>query len=150
MDVSLALQILTLVVAAIGPIVAFRYAKRLSIGANRQAWLDALREDIAELISIGDTVSVSVKLLPDATDADRAVFLQLMREKMEKGQVVRFRIRLRLRTGNPKHDRLNEAVALFIQSHRQPTEERNPLRENLVAAAEDVIQHVWGRIEKGQ
>lgn len=149
-NVGLALQVATLIVAAVGPILAYRYARKLSLSANRQAWLDGLRQDIASLIALSDAAAVIGRQREKATDDQSKLELDhLLREKGTELQSARYRIRLRLRAGNPSHSALIEAIDRFGGARKLPPDERHPLRDKVVEQAEEIIQQVWLRIERG-
>ena len=150
MDWRLALQVLTLLVAAIGPVVAYRYAKRLAISANRQAWLDALRADVAELIALADAVTTITRQIHLSDDRKTAFEMgHVLREKAAELQIVRYRIRLRLRAGNPAHQALNAAIEQLVSPEGRESERRGELREAVVEAAQAILISVWRRIERG-
>ena len=148
--VGLTLQILTLAVAAVGPFLAYRYACRLAVTQNRGLWLDALRDDIAKAIALADNIASLNKHINKLEEVKAKQEAEhLLREKAAELQVLRFRIRLRLRTGNPNHELLISALEDLIGSPRESDQNRTALRLALVERAETVIQQVWKRIEKG-
>ena len=145
------LQVLTLLVAAIGPVLAYKYARKLALSSNRQAWIDALRDDVAHFIALKENRMTLMRDLADkdpmgtaSGDAGQGV----LDEKNIELQAARHRIRLRLRTGNEKHDRLVAAVEAFAKAPYQA--DRNPLRAEIVTAAEAVITHTWSKVERGE
>lgn len=150
-DVGLILQIITLIVAFFGPFVAYRYARKLAISGNRQAWLDALRDDVAHLVALKDhrmTLIRELKALPSIEIERRREINAELVNKSADLQAVRHRVRLRLRKGNLKHDRLIAAVEALAKAKADAN--RIPLRAEVVEAAEAVIQHTWGKIEQGE
>ena len=151
--VTLTLQILTLLVAAVGPFLAYHYARKLAVSSNRQAWIDALRDDVAHFIALKDNRMSLMRELAASTAADvdaegRRALKGALIDKTVELQAARQRIRLRLRAGNEKHDRLISAVEALAQAKYQ--ENRNPLRAEVVEAAGAVITYTWEKVEKGQ
>jgi hypothetical protein len=142
LDLGLALQILTLLVAAVGPFLAYQYARKLALSGNKQVWLDALRADVAEFIALRDALQIHSDAQATPERADN------MRDLAAKIQSLRYRIHLRLRTGNSRHDRLKVAVDQFLMVKDEP--KRSTARAEVAAAAEDVLQHVWRQIESGR
>lgn len=150
LDASMALQIATFLVATVGPVLAYRYARKLAISANRQEWLDALRQDLASLIALADSVAALWIQWSHTEDEKASAECQhLFREKSAELQAARFRIRLRLRSGNPDHVKLIDAIAVLCASSRLSGLERKPLRDEVVTIAEGIILNVWRRIERG-
>jgi ABC-type molybdate transport system ATPase subunit len=150
MDGSLILQVATFIVAAVGPFLAYHYARKLAVSANRQAWLDALRDDISELVALSVDVRAA-KMMVSAREpaADRQSALNIYREQIVRLQTARYRIRLRLRAGNPLHDALIQATDNLIAAPNDEPDQK-ARRRDVVAAAEAVIQRVWKQIEKGR
>jgi len=148
---TLTLQILTLIVAAVGPFLAYKYARKLAISSNRQAWIDALRDDVSHFIALKENRMLIMRDLaeidPTGVIVQRDMKAALLDKNVEL-QAARHRVRLRLRTGNPMHDRLVEAVEAFAKAEYQL--DRNPLRAEIVSAAEAVITHTWNKVERGE
>jgi hypothetical protein len=148
---TLILQILTLLVAAIGPLLAYRYARKLAVSSNRQAWIDALRDDVSHFIALKEHRMTILRDFNDLESSGIAPNRDLQRALDDKNielQAARHRVRLRLRTGNEIHDRLIKSVEVFAKAGFQA--DRNPLRTEIVAAAEAVITYTWNKVERGQ
>jgi len=150
-DVSMALQIATFLVAAIGPLLAYRYARKLSNSANRQAWLESLRLDVASLVALADAVAV-IRLQQKRTQDEKAKQdgAHLYRDKATELQTLRYRIRLRLRASNLNHAKLIEAIDKLCGASTGTVDERDTLRNEVVTLAEGIFLQVWRRIEKGE
>ena len=138
---TLVLQVLTLVIAAAGPYLAYRYARKLSLSGNRQAWLDGLRQDVAELVAVSDTAQLLFGRSGETTNVEAA------RELGLKLQTLRVRIALRLRSTNERHHVLKEQIEEFLATGASA--ERDNRRQQVLEAAEAVIQIAWGRILAG-
>lgn len=151
MSAGLTLQILTLLVALVGPFLAYRYAQRLAASQNRSAWLDALRDDVANLIAAADNVSTLIKHVQSLGEVKAILEAEhVLRDKTSALQVLRFRVRLRLQQANPNHLALIEVIEQFVKAAKGDETERRSLRDALVAHSELVIQQVWQRIERGK
>ena len=149
MDATLALQILTIVVAASAPFIAFRHSRRLALAHNRNAWLDALRNDVAELIALADDVATTTSQLLRGDEAQKNQRASRLHGQTVELQAIRYRIRLRLRAGNRLHDDL--IGSLFGSDMASPDPEtRHAWREAVVNSAETIIQKVWKDIETGR
>lgn len=150
-DIVLVLQVLTLLVAAVGPALAYRYARKLSLSNNRQAWIDALRDDVAHFIALKESRMMTMRKLSSTPKTEIEARRQLnafLTDRAVELQAARQRIRLRLRRGNPMHDRLIAAIEALATAKSK--ENRNPLRVELVTAAEDVITYTWNKVERGE
>jgi hypothetical protein len=145
---STSLQIVTLIVAAVGPVLAYRYARRLSVTAIHQAWLDSLRQDLAELIAQADEVAGLWNYWSQLTNQkEKRDYWRVVHDKGAELQALRYRVKLRLQSGNSEHERLKAAVDVFVESHTLPPVERGPLRAEMMNIAESIIAHMWKRIE---
>ncbi|QNO29032.1 hypothetical protein EEB18_008910 [Sphingopyxis sp. OPL5] len=148
---TLILQILTLLVAAVGPFLAYKYARKLAVSSNRQAWIDALRDDVAHFIALKESRMMimrdQARIDPGGMVTQRSTD-ELLRDKNIELQAARHRVRLRLRTGNAMHDRLAMAVEEFAKAGYEA--DRGPLRAEIVDAAEAVITHTWNKVERGE
>jgi hypothetical protein len=147
MNAVLILQLITLAVAAAGPVLAYRYARKLSSTKNWQGWMDALRQDIAECIALWSETTTLYNMAASLKNADaRLAAINAQREKMYLLAVVIYRIRLRLRPGDPMHDRLKVAIKALGEG-RAEKDKIVHLREEVLSAAEAIIQQVWQRIQ---
>jgi hypothetical protein len=149
MDATLVLQIATLIVAAAAPFIAFRHSRKLALARNRQSWLDALRDDVAQLISLADDVATTTKQLLAGPDDEKKARSSRLHDQTVELQAIRHRIRLRLRAGNILHDNL--IVSLFSAELASPDPDiRRAWRDAVVASTEAIIQKVWKEIETGR
>ena len=146
MTVTLILQIATLVVATVSPFIAFRHARKLAISGNKQAWLDALREDVAKIISISDEAATfqilrGMKNKKYSLEDDSKIHqdASLFNKNLIELQLIRYRIRLRLRAGNILHD---ELISVLFGPGLVSTDDKSRAawREAVVTATEAIIQ----------
>jgi hypothetical protein len=146
---TLNLQILTLIVAAIGPLLAYHYARKLAVSGNRQAWIDALREDVAHFIALKDNRITLLQDLAHSGDVERrSAMTSALTDRTVELQAARHRIKLRLRTGNARHDRLAAAIEAMAEADDQA--DRSALRAEIVEAAKEVITYTWEKVERGE
>jgi signal transduction histidine kinase len=149
MDATLILQIATLVVAAAAPFVAFRHSRKLALGRNRQAWLDALRDDVAQLIALADDVATTARQLVTGDADEKKAKANRLHDQTVELQAIRHRIRLRLRAGNALHDNLIESLFGADMTSADP-DIRQVWRDAVVQSTEAIIQKVWKEIETGR
>ncbi|MBO9581929.1 MAG: hypothetical protein J7498_13640 [Sphingobium sp.] len=149
MDASLSLQIATIIVAAAAPFIAFRHSRKLALARNRQSWLDALRDDVAELIALADDVATTTTQLLHGDEEQKKARSSRLHDQTVELQAIRYRIRLRLRAGNMLHDNL--IASLFGNDMASPNPETRHLwRDGVVQSTEAIIQKVWKEIETGR
>ena len=141
-ETTLILQILTLVVAAGGPLLAYRYARKLALSNNRQQWLDSFRADVAELVAVGDASKILFGKKGRTSDVASA------RDLGVQLQSLRARIWLRVRSNDEAHCKLRAAVDAFLEVDAE--EDRNRCRQELLNRAEVLIQRAWGKILRGE
>ncbi|QMW22949.1 hypothetical protein [Sandaracinobacteroides saxicola] len=147
LPLSLVLQVVTLIVAAIGPFLAYRYTKKLALSSNRQQWLDALRDDVASFLSFSDHAAYLHSLM-NAKKVDQLIqfddshnyFNEII--NLSKAS---YRIRLRLRSGNEMHHDLIIKVEKLKKA--RVGEDRIALRDDVLKSSECLIQHVWQQIK---
>jgi hypothetical protein len=121
------------------------------VSANRQAWINALRDDLAELFELFTFLFL---LRAGTFGGDQGV--RLMMDKRSKIRLLTNRIRLRL---NPKEEPsklLLEAIdSLARVPHGTAVSGEaealfNQWMEAAVAAAQTILKSEWKRVKKGQ
>lgn len=125
-------------------------AKDQKISEFRQAWIDALRSDVAELVShltISSLVLKAEKIakkegiqLPEFEVAGYKEFVAV------KACVVRIRLRL-----NPvEHKELLSALHEMDIGEGGKVEHSDAVLNTLVTEAQKVLKAEWGRVKKGE
>jgi hypothetical protein len=136
-----------LAAAFLGPIAAIvvgrRQVRATVLSVNRQAWINALREDVAEVLEKRIEHSQLFRphlaeglICTDPTKAD---------EIMERIRFLGYRIQLRLNPGETEHDGL---VHLLKKAPAPPS---NPnLTAEIVAATQAILRKEWKRAAKAK
>lgn len=130
-------------------------AKDQKISEFRQAWIDALRDDIAEELSLFITIfSIVIAMTEDGkTRDDITAYIFAKEDNFRKLEMVHARIMLRL---NPKeHTNLHSALKA-IENHAKDsnsTSDRNmrdALAEQLTKESQIVLKNEWIRVKRGE
>jgi hypothetical protein len=129
-----------LAAASLGPIATIvigrRQVRANVVSVNRQAWINALREDVAELME--KRIEWALLFAPHA-DGQYIICLDegKSNEIFERIRFLGYRIELRLHPGEPKHDKLialleqtpapraNEKLTAEIGAHARPFRDIN-------------------------
>jgi hypothetical protein len=140
-------QMLT-AIAAIGalfiaPLMTARNERRARVSASRQAWLDAIRGDIATLLPNHAMVLALREFVKD----DEGQYSKEALALTEKSDRLEFLIRLRLNLDRPDHLALNRAVAAYTTSPDIYVAFEK--REEIVHAMDAITSEVWRQIKSG-
>jgi hypothetical protein len=137
----------------ISPLVSVRIASRqiraTVVSTNRQAWINALRDDLSELFEL---LTWSFLLRPGTHSGDEG--FRYVAERRSRIRLLINRIRLRLNPSegpstillnliNNMHDLANGAVA-------EEQEGFSDVMERAVAIAQDILKTEWNRVKKGK
>ena len=156
--ISLVSACTALVASVVGPIVTLSVARRQFnanvLSANRQKWIETLRDLLAELISLLVAALVIKSGWKDKWDkglglinTDRA-FLA----KLERIVLVQWKIRLLINPTESDHRELYEAIATalkrlqFEESHDAETEADI---ESITKLGQSILKREWERVKRG-
>jgi hypothetical protein len=157
--ISLISACTALVASVVGPIVTLTVAKRQInanvLSANRQKWIDSLRDMLAELISllVGGWVITSRGTEKGdgplgAIAADRA-----LEEKLERIVLVQWKIRLLINPSEPDHQELHRtidaAVARLSSDEPGSSDQLRADIEKITTLAQAILKREWQRVKRG-
>src|SRR5262249_55058658 len=142
----------------LGPIVTLYVAKSQFnarvLSANRQKWIETLRDQIAELISLLVAVLVVKQQWKgrwnkglEAVAADPTLLA-----KLERIVLVQWKIRLLLNPTEPDHQQLYELMeATFerIKSEEMDEAQTNQDLEGITHRAQTILKREWQRVKQG-
>lgn len=141
-----------LVSAIVGPTVAYRIAKRqiqaTVVSSNRQQWINALRDDMCELlVHLKMTTALRDPRFPSDLKIDVTQF-------MENSVRLRNRVALRLNPSEPSHKKLLQVIDAYSFESAAPTEpltlkDSATASATLLNAAQDVLKSEWERVKTG-
>jgi hypothetical protein len=87
------------------------------VSANRQRWIDALRDDLAELIAADYILADDVKLEEhELSEVDLAKHQERVEDASQRRRLMYRRIQLRLNPEKPHHDELLQAVRIVMRA----------------------------------
>lgn len=139
------------IVSAIGAWLGFFVQNRISsrqiratvVSANRQTWIDALREDVSEILSILWAYDTHMHAFNAATHAE-----QLERFELEqRANLVFTRIRLRL---NPNEQPALDLIG-SLQALIRPRIARDAIvEERIVELTQGILKSEWSCAKRGE
>jgi hypothetical protein len=156
--ISLISACTALVASVVGPMVTLAVAKRQInanvVSANRHKWIEALRDSLAELISMMAAVVV-VKASWKGTwnrglgalEADPKLI-----EKVQRIIELQWRIRLLLNPLEPDHQELAQSIhQAFLRLQEEGAAEEQTLHdiEHFSSLAQAILKREWQRVKHG-
>ena len=156
--ISLVSACTALVASVVGPIVTLSVARRQFnanvLSANRQKWIETLRDLLAELISLLVAALVIKSRWKDKWDkglglinTDRA-FLA----KLERIVLVQWKIRLLINPTESDHRELYETIATALkrlQSEKSHDAETETDIESITKLGQLILKREWERVKRG-
>jgi hypothetical protein len=145
----------TAIIAGLFSYLALVIAKEHKTSEFRQAWVDALREEVADLIASARIICYKVVNLEerygDRANIPVAEVTNAICEPYEKASIAYNRILLRLNPKNENSAALIKALNQVDDATRKGEFERllddlRPVREN----AQAVLKEEWERVKKGE
>jgi hypothetical protein len=147
-----------LVASIAGPIVTLFVARRqvnaTVLSANRQKWIDALRDALAELISLLVAALVVKAGWKEQWDGGRAPLAKnaALLDKVERMVLVQARIRLLTNPTEADHQHLCAAIHTAIMRLRseeleEPGTEKDI--EIITELAQKILKREWQRVKRG-
>lgn len=147
-----------LVASIVGPLVTLAVAKRqfnaTVLSANRQKWIETLRDMLAELISLlvaAVTIKAMGKIKWDRglgpISSDPALL-----QKLERIVLVQWKIRLLTNPNEPDHLDLNQLIdRAFKRLQAEGTEDEATESdiENITRLGQAILKREWARVKRG-
>lgn len=109
------------------------------VSANRQKWIDALRDDIAEFLTESDGVRARLQ--------DNPIVDQDIRERGRKLTLLFNRIRLRLNPHENDHSDLLELLEKLLRYDNIKL--GLPLEDEAARLAQQILKREWRRVKSG-
>ncbi len=147
-----------LVASIAGPFVTLLVAKRnfnaTVLSANRQKWIDSMRDMLAELISLLIASLVFKAKWKDKWDHGRGALIAepALIDKLQRIVLTQTKIRLLLNPGEGDHQRLYQAIDTAmkrLQSEASPESETEVDIEAITTLAQSILKREWLRVKKG-
>jgi hypothetical protein len=149
MDTSAIVSILSLAVALAALIIAPYFAHRQSVAQMRQAWINSLRDSVAEFLSLVCT--------PDLAFAYRERDAEIPVELYSKMMLLESKIELLLNPREESHSRLitaiHDLVNLIHQKQREIGQKefydiKADFELSITKITQDIIRHEWTRTKR--
>lgn len=126
--------------------IAQKVARASVVSANRQKWIDAIRDDLAELITADDVMLEHSRTnFNNVPVDDREKYKERVGAARAKVQLMHRRIQLRLNPSKPTHEALMRAVDTLIAA--TDPDHRNA-RNGLIEGAQSFLRHEWLRLKQ--
>ena len=150
-----------LVASIAGPIVTLAVARRQFnanvLSANRQKWIETLRDMLAELIALlamASVLKVTWKGKQDPWDKGLGLFARdsALLDKLERLVLVQSKIRLLINPLEPDHQELYRAIDTALrrfQSEDLHEAETDADVETITRLAQAILKREWQRVKLG-
>jgi hypothetical protein len=143
---SLASVLTALAAVSISPILTYVNARTQIranlVSANRQAWINGLREELAELFEL---LTWQFRLRPGTYSGEEGYRYEA--EKRSKIRLLTNKVRLRLNPNESDAQLLLEYLEKLQSCDEWIFEE---LMENTVSKGQEILKAEWKRVKKGQ
>ena len=146
---SLAIPVATAIIAGTVTLVVTILSKEQKTSEFRQAWIDSLRSDVAELAGRMETVVDMAESVAEDEDDDGSDFFNNTSQEMIKIQTCVVRIRLRL---NPsEHEHILDPLKRLVDSDLdQSWSDMVSDLELVVSGSQVLLKSEWERVKKGE
>jgi hypothetical protein len=134
--------------------VSRRQFKATVISANRQKWIETLRDMLAELIALIATASVVKSRWKDKWDGGRGPLLAepALLEKFERIVLAQSKIRLLLNPTEADHQQLYETIEAAIERLRSEESLDDEAQHDILTIttrAQAILKREWQRVKIG-
>ena len=147
-----------LVASILGPWVSLAVAKRQFsasvLSANRQKWIESLRDTVAELVSTFVAMMVVKKNWKGPWDRGFAAMASNPNFvlKLERATFVEWKIRLLVKPHEPGHTELLAAIQATIDELRADALDEARMQghlERITTLTQDILKFEWQRVKRG-
>ena len=144
--------VLAAIIAAAVTFLTAVFTKESKVSEFRQQWIDALRDDISELISVLCYLAHEHELLSRSADRSH-VQVVLDRIKPEMMAIQRIHARIELRLNPDEHEKLLDILGNFVKfpvfSAKTTDEQTASIRE-VINEAQKVLKTEWRVVKSGE
>jgi len=147
-----------LVASIAGPIVTLIVAKRqfnaTVLSANRQKWIESLRDLVAELVSLLVAAAVARANWKESWNKGQGLLASspAWLEKLERLIRVQWKIRLLLNPNEPDHQGLDQAIDGALQRLQLESANDTEIEADLAritSQAQNILKREWVRVKRG-
>lgn len=149
--VAVIAAITALFAVLLGPLVSIWVAKWQSrvtvLSANRQAWINALRESIAEYFSITALIHAGDWSARTEVEFD---------QKLERLALLNAKIRLMLNPNEPDHQRMSALLGELLltmggrasAANKRDAQKAKTITDELLPLSQSVLKREWERVKR--
>lgn len=135
-----------LIIAPLAAYITARKQIRASlISANRQAWINALRDELAELFEL---LTWQFLQRPGTYSGEEGHKYEA--EKRSRVRLLKNKIRLRLNPNESDNQILIELLGKLEISARDKDSDFEELMENAVSKGQSILKAEWARVKRGR
>lgn len=108
------------------------------VSNHRQAWINALREELAAFFTAIDVIHFRMAMLPQGGDIST---LEVQQKARNKALLVYRKILMRLNMNEPPHQKLEKSLEALL-TVRETTVNQNEITE-AITLARTILKHEW-------
>ncbi len=133
------------IAAIVGPLATTRISRRQTISALRQQWIDHLRDDISEFLSIINHYLLYTYIPVESEDELRQYRRLLYLEA---------KIQMMVNPKEEDHQKMIELIGLLITTIHKTEKEKQrldkiaSLHNSLIALSQQILKREWERVKK--
>lgn len=125
------------------------------LSANRQRWIEAFRDRLAELLGVMNAAQVVKRASAGRWRGGAGPVKggHILAEKLEKTFLAIAQIQLLTNADEPRHLALNRTIADavgYLQEDALHEPELSACWDDIIALGRDIIQTEWGRAKRGE
>lgn len=140
--------IITSVIAALVSLVAVILSKDQKTSEFRQAWIDALRDDVSKFVGIATALISAAEIVNKKEDKEISEYLLSKVNELGEGEFLLSRIRLRL---NPKEHSELIGLIKWLQDDNSVTRKMLAQKvELMVDLVQLELKKEWERVKRGE
>ncbi len=169
------LAFVAFVAMIVGPILQWRIAKRQTdlqktiaqraaadnVSAKRQIWIDELRKDMSEFLTVMARLNELHRPNKDISPAGAAKNFEDIAQYNFRGSELGIRIKLRLNPKEEDHNKLVSLLGALSDASVNPSPKETPeqkeiaqkafysARDSVVSHMQTILKHEWERVKKG-
>lgn len=142
--VTVAMLVVALAAVIVGPTIQLVIAKRqlraTVLSANRQNWINNLRDQLAEFVALASSLK--------ADSATHVLSTQEFLQSVNKANYLAAKIRLLLNTNEEDHRHLEVLVSDAVQGYRTPSEVIPSNIPEIISHSQKVLKREWERVKR--
>jgi hypothetical protein len=147
---SIASAIVAVLAAFVSIYVARRQIRAAVVSANRQAWINALRDDLSELF---ETLTWMFLLRRQGTFTE-GEGVKVLPEKSARARMLTIRVQLRLNPEETPNQALlgliGRLIHMTMNAEGENREDMEQVMQNAIAKSQEILKTEWKRVKSGR